>query len=116
MQYATTLRADPETLGYGIWLLVEQGGREVVGSAGFLGPPTSEGTVEIGYGLNAAHRNRGYATEAARALVAWARGRDGIVGVTARCRPANAASVRVLTKAGFVQTGEVDGLTHWVTP
>lgn len=87
----------------------------VVGSAGFLGVPTPERTVELGYGVHPDHRDRGYATEAARALVAWAREQEGVDRVTARCRPENAASVRVLTKAGLTQTGEVDGLTRWVT-
>jgi ribosomal-protein-alanine N-acetyltransferase len=88
----------------------------VVGSAGFLGSPTSKRTVELGYGVHSEHRNRGYATEAARALVAWALAQDGVVRVTARCRPANVASIGVLGKAGLEQTGEADGLTRWATP
>ena len=94
--YANRLREDPDALGYGTWVLVERASRTVVGSAGFLGSPTSEGAVELGYGVHDEHRNRGYATEAARALVAWALVQDGVVQVTARCRPANAASIRVL--------------------
>jgi ribosomal-protein-alanine N-acetyltransferase len=90
--------------------------RTAVGSAGFLGSPTSEGTVELGYGVHSEHRNNGYATEAARALVGWALAQDGVVRVTARCRPANLASIRVLRKAGLEQTGELDGLTRWTTP
>jgi RimJ/RimL family protein N-acetyltransferase len=97
-------------------VLVERASRTVVGSAGFLGSPTSEGTVELGYGVHGEHRNRGYATEAARALVAWALVQDGVVRVTARCRPANAASIRVLGNAGLEQTGELDGLIRWATP
>ena len=86
-----------------------------MGSAGFLGVPTPEHTVELGYGVHHEHRNRGYATEAARALVVWALEQDGIDRVTARCRPENTASARVLTKAGLAQTGEADGLTRWAT-
>jgi RimJ/RimL family protein N-acetyltransferase len=88
----------------------------VVGSAGFLGSPTNEGAVELGYGVHSEHRNRGYATEAARALVAWALSHDGVVQVTARSRPANVASIRVLGKAGLEQTGEANGLIRWATP
>ena len=113
--YAKRLREDPGGLGYGTWVLVERESRTVVGSAGFLGSPTSEATVELGYGIHPDHRNRGYATEAAHALVAWALGQEGVLRVTARCRPANAASLRVLAKAGLEQTGERDGLTRWVT-
>ena len=84
-------------------------------SAGFLGRPTADGTVEIGYGVHGAHRNRGYATEAVRALVAWALGQEGVTRVTARCDPENAASVRVLEKAGLEREGEVGGLARWMT-
>ncbi|WP_420714336.1 GNAT family N-acetyltransferase [Streptomyces sp. NRRL WC-3744] len=39
-----------------------------VGSVGLFWPP-SRGTVEIGYGVVASRRGRGYATEATRALL-----------------------------------------------
>jgi RimJ/RimL family protein N-acetyltransferase len=114
--YAAALREDPALLGYGIWLLVDQESGTVVGSAGFLGRPTADATIEIGYGVHHAHRNRGYATEAVRALVGWALGRPGITRVIARCEPANIASARVLAKAGLEETGEVGGLSRWATP
>jgi ribosomal-protein-alanine N-acetyltransferase len=88
----------------------------VVGSAGFLGRPTADGTVEIGYGVHHDHRNGGYATEAVRALVDWVLSQDGVVRVIARCDPANIASVRVLAKAGLEETGEIGGLSRWATP
>jgi len=63
--------------------------------------------------VHEAARGCGYATEAVRALVAWALGQDGVARVTARCDPENTASVRVLEKTGFVRTG-VDGeLESW---
>lgn len=112
----TALRNDPNILGYGIWLLIDEESRTVVGSAGFLGRPTAEGTIEIGYGVHHEHRNRGYATEAVRALVAWARSQEGVTRVIARCDPTNIASVRVLAKVGLEETGEVGGLSRWATP
>ncbi|MFC7760660.1 GNAT family N-acetyltransferase [Catellatospora bangladeshensis] len=45
---------------------------QVVGGAGFHGPPDRAGTVEIGYGLVPGARGHGYATEAALALVEFA--------------------------------------------
>lgn len=62
------LREDPQLLGYGVWLLIERESRTVVGSAGFQGRPSSEGEIELGYGIHADFQNLGYATEAARAL------------------------------------------------
>jgi [ribosomal protein S5]-alanine N-acetyltransferase len=103
-------------LGFGVWLLIDADSRTVVGSAGFLGRPTADGTIEIGYGIHHEHRNRGYATEAVRTLVSWALTRDGVVRVIARCDPANIASVRVLAKTGLEETGEIGGLSRWATP
>jgi ribosomal-protein-alanine N-acetyltransferase len=113
--YATTLRNDPNMLGYGIWLLVDEASRTVVGSAGFLGRPTPEGTIEIGYGIHHEDRNHGYATEAVRALVDWALSQDGVTRVIARCEPENVASLRVLAKAGLEEAGELGGLSRWAT-
>ena len=64
--------------------------------------PVADGPVaELGYTVFTAHRRRGYATEAAEAMVAWALHREGIGGVLATTALGNAASQRVLTHAGL---------------
>ena len=65
-----------------------------------FGPP-EDGRVEFGYGIVESRRGRGYATEAARALVQAALDLPGVTEVTAGVDPINAASVRVLEKAGL---------------
>jgi RimJ/RimL family protein N-acetyltransferase len=74
-----------------------------VGGIGFFGPPDSDARVELGYGLIASARGRGYATEAVRALVAVAR-RHGARSLAADTELDNAASQHVLRKAGFSET------------
>ena len=44
-------------------------GEELVGSAGFFGPPDETGTVEIGYEVAPEFRGRGFGAAGARALV-----------------------------------------------
>jgi RimJ/RimL family protein N-acetyltransferase len=60
------------------------------------------------------YQGRGYATEAARALVAHAFGIDGVRVVRAHTLAQINASTRVLTKCSFEHVGEVvdpeDGL------
>jgi RimJ/RimL family protein N-acetyltransferase len=57
--------------------------------------------LELGYRLRRAAWGRGYATEGARALVALAFTRLGARRVTATALVENAASIRVLEKAGL---------------
>jgi RimJ/RimL family protein N-acetyltransferase len=88
----------------------------VVGGCGFKGAPDETRTDEIGYGIDAEHRGKGYATEAAQALVEYAVRSGEVATVIAHTLPENNASARVLTKCGFRNVGEVvdpeDGLVR----
>lgn len=79
----------------------------VVGTAGFKGPPDSEGVVEIAYGVAPEFQGRGYATEAANALVSFALADTSVKIVRAHTLPEANASTHVLTKNGFRNLGEV---------
>jgi [ribosomal protein S5]-alanine N-acetyltransferase len=114
--YARLLREDPHLLGYGVWLLIERESRTVVGSAGFQGHANSDGEIELGYGVHADFRNRGYATEAARALVEWAFAQPDVKRVTAHCDHDNLPSHRVVEKAGLTGRGvQADGRIRFET-
>ncbi len=78
----------------------------VVGNLCFHGAPTN-GVVELGYGTNPGFEGRGYMTEAVTAASAWAAAQPGVTRVEAETAPENAASIRVLQKAGFEPTGTV---------
>lgn len=84
--------------GWGAWLVFRHD--EVVGDAGFRGPP-ADGEVELGYSTLPDYRGRGYATEAARALVEWALAQPGVERIVAAPEPDNEASRRVLENAGL---------------
>jgi len=57
--------------------------------------------------LDPAHRGRGYATEAAAALVAFAFSDPRVRLIRAHTLPTANASTRVLTKCAFTRTGEI---------
>ena len=106
---AQALEKGPEQVGWWCWYFVPHnqvtGHRVLIGNRGFKGPPGDQGTVEIGYSLLPPYRNKGYTTEAVQALVSWAFGHPEVTRVIAEARPGNAASVRVLQKAGFNEVG-----------
>jgi ribosomal-protein-alanine N-acetyltransferase len=77
----------------------------MVGHAGFHGPPRERGEVEMGYTVLPAFRSQGYATEAARALMAWAQAALGVTAFVASVSPGNAASLRLVQRLGFRQAG-----------
>ena len=114
--YAQHLRDDPAELGYGIWLVIQRDKRMVVGSAGFQGRPDVASTIEAGYGIAPEARNRGFATEAVRALIRWGLAQPGVDRISASCDRANRPSIRVLEKCGLQVAHEVDGLMDWSTP
>jgi ribosomal-protein-alanine N-acetyltransferase len=83
-----------------------------VGTIGYYGPPGEAGDVMIGYGLVEAARGRGYATEALQGLVVQAFAQPSVRTLLADPLPDNAASHRVLEKAGFTHTHSTDD-AHW---
>lgn len=95
---------DPWTFGFAIVLRTEN---TVIGSAGYKGPPGADRVVEIAYGIAPAYQGRGYATEAALALVAAAFATGRVAVVRAHTLPTPNASTRVLEKCGFRCTGGV---------
>ena len=63
------------------------------------------GEVEIGYGINENHRNKGYATEAAKAIVQFAFEQAEQEELVATISAENIASRRVIEKLGFTYCG-----------
>jgi len=101
---AASTSTDPWIHGFN---LVHRESDRVIGKAGFKGAPADDGVVEIAYSVAPDHQGKGYATEAAQALVAyaWLSGRVRVV--RAHTLPEPNASTRVLTKCGFRNVGEV---------
>ncbi|MFF0500023.1 GNAT family N-acetyltransferase [Nocardia aobensis] len=99
----------PAWLGpYGMRLIIERATGLVIGGIGLFWPP-DDGQLEIGYGVVASRRDRGYASEATRALTEFALAAPEVRAVFANVELVNPASVRVLEKAGFDLASESRG-------
>lgn len=77
----------------------------LIGAAGYFGPPSDTGEVELGYSVCPEWRGRGYATELATALAQHAAAQPGVTRVLAHTTRENPASVLVLERSGFVAAG-----------
>lgn len=102
------VEASPADAGWWMYYLVadEGGAREAVGVAGYKGPPSADGTVEVGYGVLPGHRRRGYATEATRALIDRAFAFGHVTRVVAETYPELAASLGVMDRCGLTFAGD----------
>jgi RimJ/RimL family protein N-acetyltransferase len=85
--------------GYGQWALVERGTEKLVGRAGLWRPEEWPG-LEIGWLLARPQWGRGFATEAARAALAYGRDVVGADRVISLIRPENTPSIRVAERLG----------------
>ena len=107
-----TLARLEEAAGQDYWWLYfivlrdSPGGRTLIGSAGYKGPPDADATVEIGYGIVRDQHRKGYGSETARGLVARAFARPEIRRVIAETLPELVGSIGVLRKCGFRHIGE----------
>lgn len=74
------------------------------------GAPDDDRRAEVGYDLAQAARGHGYATEALRALSAWALGLDDVRRLFARVERANVPSQQVVSRAGYTKAGQDEEL------
>ena len=99
------------------WLLRAIGLRETRTMIGFIGFHTlpgaeylnsyAPGSVEFGYTIFPDYRKKGYASEAAQALMDWGRREHGVTRFVVSISPENEPSLRLARKFGFRKVGTV---------
>ncbi|MFI7633263.1 GNAT family N-acetyltransferase [Nonomuraea sp. NPDC049400] len=95
--------------GHGLWLIRDRNGEPgLIGTAGLR--PLEELGLEVFYSLEPSAWGKGYATEAAGAVVAYALGPLGLPEVLAEVDEGNAASVAVIERLGMTPFEVVPGL------
>jgi ribosomal-protein-alanine N-acetyltransferase len=106
------MRRDPQSQQWLVRAIILPGAvRRMIGHAGFHGAPGVNGpkkpdALEIGYTVFPPFRGKGYASEAALALMESARKEHGIRTFIASVSPENEPSLAIVGKLGFAQTGE----------
>jgi RimJ/RimL family protein N-acetyltransferase len=98
--------ASYRTLGFGPYAVVLKDTGEVIGICGLLKREFLE-DVDLGFALLPRFRSKGYAFEAAAAILEHARLTRGIRRVLAIVSPDNAASMTLLARLGFVFEREI---------
>jgi len=94
---------DPWHFGFAIIHKIDN---RLIGTCGFPGPPDSNGVAEIAYGIAPAYQGRGYATEAAKALIQFATNDPRVRIICAHTLAEENASTSVLKKCGLKKVGD----------
>jgi RimJ/RimL family protein N-acetyltransferase len=104
--YIARAGAGYETNGFGLWLTALKATGEPIGVCGLV---KREGLddADIGYAFLQRFWGRGYAHEAAAAVLAHARGALGLPKVVAITTPSNKSSIAVLEKIGLKFEGMI---------
>jgi RimJ/RimL family protein N-acetyltransferase len=92
--------------GYGFWVIAEKLDNVCVGEVCLTVPksdidPPLDARFELGIALDPTAHGKGYATEAGRAAIAWARRRFGPIRLCGVVEEDNAASLRLTAKVGL---------------
>ena len=98
-------RAAQAERGWSVWAVERRADGRFLGDCGLQPLEHTGPEVELGYDLHPDVWGQGLATEGAAAVVEAALGPLGLERVVAVVKPANAASRRVLEKAGLREAG-----------
>ena len=99
--------------GFESWIIIKKDNLEIIGDAGFKGFNTLLKSADIGYGIIAEERKKGFAREAAEALIKWAFATGIVKEITASCLMENQFSINLLQKLNFVTTKTDDTMLYW---
>ena len=87
---------------FGMWVVIEKESRRLIGRAGFgIADYLDFSEVDMGYLIGRNYRRQGYAEEACRAVLEYARTVLYFPGVSAYVDSENLGSLRLLEKLGF---------------
>jgi ribosomal-protein-alanine N-acetyltransferase len=87
--------------GHGLWLVaLKDAAMQPIGMCGLLRRDQFE-DVDVGYAFLPEFWSRGYASEAARAVLEYGKRELGLARIIALVAPHNAGSIRLLEKLGF---------------
>ena len=114
------LEADPSLQPWLMRAMVDRETHAMVGDIGFHTAPAPEyllphspNAVEFGFGVFPEFRRRGYAREAAKAMMHWATDNHGVTEFIMTIRPDNLASQALAAQLGFRKISshidEIDG-------
>ena len=99
---------DPSDIGWHRYILlspINDQPATLIGSVGGFRWPDDHDAAEIGYAILPEFRLRGYAIEAAKAMIAWIEATTAVKTIFAHTFPHLTGSIRILEQCGFTLEG-----------
>jgi RimJ/RimL family protein N-acetyltransferase len=111
------MRSQPRSAEWLLRGMVRRADHKLVGVINFHGTPDERNRAELGYTVFVEYRRLGYASEAAIAMMRWARAERSVETFVVSISPQNEPSLLLAAGLGFEQVGsqidEIDG-EEWV--
>lgn len=107
VKYVIELQQAEPREGYELAICLKQDGTLIGG----IGIHVMDTNAELGYVLNPSYQGRGYATEAARAILEFGFNTLRVHRIFAKCRPENSSSEKVMLHIGMEREGLMR--EHW---
>lgn len=111
-RFLNTCASSGDPQPFGTYEIRRREDGRAIGGVDFHGTPDENGGVTIGYGLVPSAQGKGYASEALRALLAFARA-HGITSVEGDTDQDNIASQHVMTAVGMRLIAEDERLRYY---
>lgn len=108
-----SLEKDKIPSGFEFWMIVKKDNMQIIGDIGFHGKPNEKGEVEIGYGLVAQSRGKGFGLEALKAIMSWLNSKEEVKVIKADCLISNKPSAHILEKVGMKEINRDQSLIYW---
>lgn len=99
--------------GFESWMVLHKNDNSLIGDIGFKGLPNENGEIDLGYGIIASERGKGYAKEAAIGLIEWAFDQSEIQAITANCLRESIFSQKILIALNFISLKDDDHMRYW---
>jgi [ribosomal protein S5]-alanine N-acetyltransferase len=98
----------PDQIGWCRYVALPSSGgsRTLIGTVGAFTKPAAPGEAEIGYSVLPQFEGRGFATEAAKAIIDFLRGDERITSIIAHTFPSIPGSIKVMEKCGMTYDGD----------
>lgn len=105
-----------EPSGFESWMIIETSTNLIIGDIGFKGLPDKNGEIDLGYGIIASERMKGFALEAAAGILKWAFLQKTVKAITANCQVANLGSQKILSLLRFSVVKQEGEMIYWRLP